>query len=140
MYLFDLELNPVIKPKSGRYTILEITDIQHHGNHKRPTENQASKLIKAIEKKQPVRTYHEIDEVQKVGDDTLIIKSNILGFLFGNPQFASYVEAEKAKGHMVILGFPEGGIPSALAKDAKEFMIGTKGERKTRRLKKKGGV
>lgn len=140
MYLFDLNLNPISMPKSGRYTILEITDFQFHGNHKRPTENQAGKIIRAIEKNEPVRTYHKLENVQKVSENTLTAKSNILGFLFSNPKFSAYVESEKIKGHTVILGFPEGGIPSFLAKDAKEFMIGTKGERKTRRLDKESGV
>lgn len=135
MYLFDLELNPISKPKSGKYTILQITDIKLHGN-KRPTENQGKKIVKAIEKSQPVRTFHKLESVEQKDENSLTTKSDILGFLFNDPYFSNYVKKEQAKGVTVILGLPEDGIPMFLADDAKEYMAGIKGNRQHRRIQK----
>ncbi|MAZ66169.1 MAG: hypothetical protein CMF25_03590 [Kangiellaceae bacterium] len=140
MYLFDLDLNPISKPKSGKYTILEITDLQFHGNHKRPTENQGKKIVKAMQKLKPVRTFHKLEDIEQKDEDTLTTKSNILGFLFSDPYFSDYVKKEQAKGVTVILGLPEGGIPTFLAKDAEEFMKGIKGERKSRHIERNNDV
>ncbi|MEZ4104297.1 MAG: hypothetical protein R3B60_03345 [Candidatus Paceibacterota bacterium] len=136
MYLFDLELNPISKPKSGKYTILEITDLKFHSNHKRPTENQGKKIVKAIKKLKPVRTFHKLEDVEQKDEDTLTTKSNMLGFLFSDPYFSDYVKKEQEKGVTVILGLPEDGIPIFLAKDAEEYLDGTKGSRQTRRIEK----
>jgi hypothetical protein len=137
MYLFDLELNPISKPKSGKYTILQITDIKLHSNNKRPTENQGKKIVKAIEKSEPVRTFHKLESVEQKDENTVTIKSDILGFLHKDPYFIDYIKKEQAKGATVILGFPEGGIPMLLAKDAQEYMSGTKGNRQHRRTQNK---
>ncbi len=136
MYLFDLKLNPITKPKSGRYTILEITDLKFHGKHKRPTQNQDSKIVKAIEKLKPVRTFHKLEKVEQKDEHILTTKSDVLVFLFNDPHFADYVKKEQAKGVTVILGLPEDGIPIFLADDAKEYMAGIKGNRQHRRIQK----
>lgn len=137
MYLFDLELNPISKPKSGKYTILQITDMQLHANHKRPTENQGKKIVKAIEKSEPVRTYHKLENVETQSENTMTTKTNMLGFMFNDPFFSDYVKKEQLKGMTVLLGFPEGGILMFLAKDAEEYIAGIKGNRQHRRIQKK---
>lgn len=133
MYLFDLELNPITKPKSGKYTILEITDLKFHGSHKRPTENQGKKIVKAIEKMKPTRTFHKLKDIKQENESTLTSKTDILGFLFNDPHFSDYVKKEQDKGVTVILGLPEDGVPIFLAKDAEEYMAGIKGNRQHRR-------
>lgn len=140
MYLFDLNLNPISKPKSGKYTILQITDIKLHSNHKRPTENQGKKIVKAIEKLQPIRTFHKLESVEQKDDRTLTTKTDILGFLYNDPYFTDYIKNEQAKGMTVILGLPEDGIPMFLADDAKEFVNGIKGGRKNRYTERNKGV
>ena len=137
MYLFDLELNPITKPKSGKYTILQITDITLHGNNKRPTENQGKKLVKSMEKNEPTRTFHKLEQVEQTDENTLATKSNMLGFLNNDPYFTDYVKKEQAKGVTVILQLPEDGIPMLLGKDAQEYIAGIKGNRQHRRTQKK---
>jgi len=137
MYLFDLELNPISKPKSGKYTILQITDIKLHSNNKRPTENQGKKIIKAIEKSERVRTFHKIESVEQKDDNTITTKSDILGFLFKDPYFTEYIKNEQIKGVTVILGLPKDGIPMFLAEDAQQYMTGIKGNRQHRRTQNK---
>lgn len=137
MYLFDLNLNPISKPKSGKYTILQITDIKLHSNHKRPSENQGKKIVKAIEKLQPTRTFHKLESVEKKDDHTLTTKTDILGFLYNDPHFTDYIKKEQAKDVTVILGLPEDGIPMFLAEDARQYMDGIKGNRQHRHIQKK---
>lgn len=140
MYLFDLDLNPISEPKSGKYTILQITDIKLHSNHKRPTENQGKKIVKAIEKSKPTRTFHKLESVEQKDEHTLTAKTDMLSFLYNDPYFTEYIKKEQAKGVTVMLGLPEDGIPMFLAEDAKEFIKGFKGERKSRYTERKKGV
>lgn len=63
--LFDTELNPVNQAdmdKNVKYEVLRITDINLHSNQKRPTQNQGKKIVKALERSEPVRTYHKHGE------------------------------------------------------------------------------
>ena len=64
----------------------------------------------------------------------------MLSFLYNDPYFTEYIKKEQAKGVTVMLGLPEDGIPMFLAEDAKEFIKGFKGERKSRYTERKKGV
>lgn len=133
--LFDLELNPVNQAdmdKNIKYEVLRITDINLHGNQKRPTQNQGKKIVKALERSEPVRTYHKHEDVTQVNENTITSKIDMLSFLNNDPHFTEYIEKAKDAGKEVLLAFPADGIPIYLGKDAVEFMEGTPAYRKTR--------
>jgi hypothetical protein len=138
--LFDLNLNQVDESsldKRVSYEVLRITDIKLHGNQKRPTQKQGKKIVKALEESKPVRTYHQHVDVQKIDENTITSKLDILGFLHNDPHFEAYVKKAQAMGKEVLLAFPSDGIPIYLGNDAAEFIAGTPAERKLRFAQKK---
>jgi hypothetical protein len=138
--LFDLSLNPISQAdmdKTVQYEVLRITDINLHGNQKRPTQNQGKKIVKALERSEPVRTYHKHEDIEQIDENTITSKLDMLGFLYNDPHFSAYVEKSKAAGKEVLLAFPADGVPIYLGKDAEEFMKGTPAYRKTRFAQKK---
>ena len=142
LILFDLELNQVSKAdmkKNVKYEVLRITDINLHGNQKRPTQNQGKKIVKALERSEPVRTYHKHEDVTQVDENTITSKLDMLGFLNNDPHFSAYIEKAKAGGKEVLLAFPADGVPIYLGKDAVEFMSGTPAYRKTKFAQKNDG-
>lgn len=139
--LFDLNLNQVdetVLDKNIKYEVLRITDIKLHGNQKRPTLKQGKKIVQALEKSKPVRTYHHHVDMTKIDESTVTSKLDILGFLNDDPHFDAYVKKAQAAGKDVLLAFPKDGVPIYLGDDAVEFMAGTPAYRKTIFMQKKG--
>jgi len=138
--LFDLNLNQVDEStldKNIKYEVLRITDINLHGNQKRPTQNQGKKIVKALERSEPVRTYHKHENITQVDENTITSTLDMLGFLHNDPHFEAYIKKAQAAGKEVLLAFPADGVPIFLGKDAAEFMEGTPAYRKTRFAQKK---
>lgn len=138
--LFDLNLNQVDEStldKKTKYEVLRITDINLHGNQKRPTQNQGKKIAKALGRSEPVRTYHKHESITQIDENTVTSKIDMLGFLHNDPHFDAYVKKAQAVGKEVLLAFPADGIPIYLGSDAEEFMAGTPAERKLRFAQKK---